>query len=76
VSRHLSRLVGDGDGDVLVAAHDCAHRVDALDDADQHARAGAGRDLHAVAHQERLRQELRRTNAAAVEGARWATAVL
>ena len=52
-------LVGDCHGDLSVAAHDGAHGVDALHDPRQHLGAAARRDLHAVAHQERLRDELR-----------------
>jgi len=54
-----ARLVGDGDGHVVVGAQDGAHRVDALDGAAERLAAGAGRDVHPVAHQERLRDELR-----------------
>ena len=49
-----TRLVGDGDRHVVVGAQDGAHRVDALDGAAERLAAGARRNVHAIAHQERL----------------------
>ena len=52
-------LVGHGDGDARVGAHDGAHDIDLLHCAQQHAAAARRLELHAVAHDEGPRQELR-----------------
>lgn len=57
-----ANLVGDRHGHVGVTAHDGAHGVDSLDDPRQYLSAGRRRDLHAVAHQEGLRDELRHSS--------------